>query len=141
MKFRIKAGAEVDFLTKDELSDVLGDHLAEIGAGVRYKRIPYAGPLPLTVAGPESGFVWSVKLVSATFNVADKCKAYVDQVEDSSLVGYDAASDTAHVLRWGSDQLILFGTQPLIVAGTGTATSATGLMYVEQVPVGAEWKL
>ncbi|MGA5128792.1 hypothetical protein ACPCTO_03195 [Streptomyces olivoreticuli] len=141
MKFRIKAGAEVDFLTKDELDSVLKDRLAEVGSGVRYKRIPYAGTLPVAVAAPESGFVWSVKLLSATFNTADKCKAYVDQLEDSSLVGYDAASDTAHVLRWGSDQLILFGTQPLVVSGTGAAASATGLMYVEQVPVGAEWKL
>ncbi|MEU7164338.1 hypothetical protein AB0A70_06785 [Streptomyces morookaense] len=142
MKFRIKAGAEVDFLTKDELDSVLKDRLDEIGSGVRYKRIPYAGTsLPISIAAPESGFLWSVKLLSVTFNTADKCKVYVDQLEDSSLVGYDAASDTTHVISWGSNGLILFGTQTLIVSGVSTAASATGLLYVEQVPVGDEWKL
>ncbi|MFE3776033.1 hypothetical protein [Streptomyces sp. NPDC059122] len=141
MKFRIKAGAEVDFLTKDELNQVLTDQLGPWRGGVRYKRIPYSGTLPMTVDAPESGFVWSVKLISAAFDARSTLRVFTQTPDPSSLVGHERTEDTQHVARWTDNQLILFGTQPLIVAGSGEAAHVAGLMYVAEVPVGREWQL
>ncbi|QHC22290.1 hypothetical protein [Streptomyces sp. GS7] len=141
MKFRIKAGAEVDFLTKDELNQVLTDQLGPWRGGVRYKRIPYSGTLPVTVDAPESGFVWSVKLLSVVFDARSPLRVYTQTTDPSSLVGVERGDDVDHVMRWQDNQLTLFGTQPLIVAGSGVAERASGLMYVAEVPVGREWQL
>ncbi|MER5542478.1 hypothetical protein [Streptomyces sp. NPDC002589] len=141
MKFRIKAGAEVDFLTKDELNQVLTDQLGPWKGELRYKRIPYAGELPVTVDAPESGFVWSVKLISAAFDARSTLSVFAQTGERSSLVGIQREEETDHVIRWQDNQLILFGTQPLIVAGSGEAQRAAGLLYIAEVPVGREWQL
>ncbi|MFK0295129.1 hypothetical protein ACIQU6_32305 [Streptomyces sp. NPDC090442] len=141
MKFKIKAGAEVDFLTQDELSQVLTDQLGPWRSGIRYKRIPYSGPLPATVGAPESGYVWSVRLLSATFDEHSPLRVFTQSLETSSLVGIERGDETEHVMRWQDNQVILFGTQPLIVAGSGEARHVTGLMTVAEVPVGREWQL
>ncbi|MFE3653349.1 hypothetical protein ACFXO2_37145 [Streptomyces sp. NPDC059152] len=141
MKWRIKAGAEIDVLTKDELNDVLSEQLDPWRGGVRYKRIPYSGTLPVTVDAPESGYVWSVRLLSAVFDARSPLRVYTQTTDPSSLVGVERGDDVDHVMRWQYNQLVLFGTQPLIVAGSGVAEHATGLMYVAEVPVGQEWQL
>lgn len=141
MKFRIKAGAEVDFLTKDELNQVLDNQLGPWRGGVRYKRIPYSGMLPAIVDAPESGFVWSVKLISAVFDERSALRVYTQTTDPSSLVGVERGMEADHVMRWQDNQLVLFGTQSLIVAGSGEAERVAGLMYVAEVPVGREWQL
>lgn len=140
MRTRIQAGAEIDLLTGNELDGILQKHFQRL-RGVRYKHIPYSGAVPVWIAAPESGYVWSVKLLSAVFDRNDAPRVYTGDHEDSALVGVGRDSAHEHVLTWTGDQLIVFSTQPLIVNSFGSARHATGILMVEEVAVGDEWKL
>lgn len=140
MKTKLTAGAEVEFLTKQELSEVLTHHFKHISE-IRFRKIPYSGKLPVRIGAPESGYMWSVRLLSTVLDFDDRVRVYAGEHEDSALVGLDNAVTTEHVLTWNSNQCVAFGTQHLIVRGGGAAHRAQGLAIVEEVPLGREWRM
>lgn len=141
MKARISAGAEIDFLTREELGRELDSHAEKLSGGVVGKYFSFTGNLPLLVTAPDAGFLWSVKLVSATFNVADSLIVTVKDTQASNMIGYDDPVKTRHVFIWSSNSGLLLPGTAMLVNGAGTAASVSGMLVYEEVQVGNEWRL
>lgn len=141
MKAKISAGAEIDFLTKDELKGELSSHADKLTGGVHGKYFSFSGKLPLDIDAPDAGYLWSMKLVSATFDVADSLIVTVKDTQASNMIGYDDPVRTRHVYTWSSNQGMLLPTVHVFVNGTGLAANVSGMLVYEEVVVGDEWRL
>lgn len=141
MKAKISAGAEIDFLTEKELLAGLDGHAEKLTGGVHGNYFPFAGNLPIDISAPDAGFLWSLKLVSTTFNVADALIVSVKDTQPSNMIGFDSPVQTRHVYTYGSNSGLILPTVHVIVNGTGVAASASGMLLYEEVVVGDEWRL
>lgn len=141
MKAKISAGAEIDFLTEKELKAGLDDHASKLTGGVHGNYFPFSGNLPLDITAPDAGYLWSLKLVSATFNVADALIVTIKDSQPSNMIGFDDPVATRHVYKWGSNSGLILPTVHILVNGTGLAASVAGMILYEEVCVGDEWRL
>jgi len=141
MKAKISAGAEIDFLTKNELKSELDSHADRLTGGVHGSYFPFSGKLPFDIIAPDAGFLWSLKLLSATFDVADSLVITVKDTQPSNMIGYDDPTKTRHVYTWSSNSGLLLSTVHVLVNGTGLATTVAGMLVYEEVAVGDEWRL
>lgn len=145
MKAKISAGAELDILSPHELKASLNDQTDKLTGGVNGKYFPYSGACsaaaPLLITAPDAGFLWSLKLVSATFDVADSLVVYVKDGQASNMIGYDDPTKIRHVYTWSSNAGIIIPTVNILVGPIGAAVKVTGMLVFEEVAVGDEWRL
>jgi len=142
MKAKIGVGAEIDFLTKGEMEQVLADHRREMAKMLR------AAPIPKTVSNeaatdatgaavidlgvPGLGRTWNVRRVSATFQDATAALAagvanifrgsdpfnplnFVERIPNGTqLPAFD---------KFSTDQFVLTQDEHLFVRITGAAAT------------------
>src|SRR5260370_8393497 len=67
---------------------------------------PAAAPASTLTAGPEEGYVWSVKILSATLGSAGTLAVYKASAagQTSRLVGFNSASQTLQPMFWAANQ-------------------------------------
>lgn len=143
MKFKIAAGAEIDLLTKEEMSDALRNWSEEFLRGRRYRKVngtgtvtaagdvSIGGPDTGSEMGPDEGMVWSVKrLVISGLADGKHVTLWVNETSASTLVEPGIIGSTADPtrtpsLRWGSNQLVLQAGERLLVTGSSLAAGGT----------------
>lgn len=138
MKVQIKAGAEIDVPTREEIRgdihDGWTDYLSALernrAKGAKPIRIARPGPSPaagtlfLTDAAPESGYLWNLKLVSVQLASAGTALIYIATSAPSSgstplrLIANLSTSNTNQVATWSSSQVILYPDEGLYVSAT-----------------------
>lgn len=159
MKFKIAAGAELDLLTKDEMSSTLTQTMVawrrENAQGDRYVKfsaqglidtaaVEFGGPTETYTLGPGEGFVWDVRRVCVTgYDSAggDIIGIYVNAETPLSLVATTTQSATGLFLF--DRQCVLYGGDRLLFAGSSLA--ATGYVKVtgtaRELPISMAWRL
>jgi hypothetical protein len=151
MKFRLKAGAELDMLTRHELRDELAvwqrDFLAELRRGPQRAEIHSSGTVAATniiigvgqytdsIMAPNKGFAWSVRRLTARGLAAgDTIGIYKSGVlnpqsgtfSGSQVATLTGSNPTQFITKGG---LVLFSSEPLSVYGTGL--TATGTIEID----------
>jgi hypothetical protein len=159
VKVKIQAGAEIDTLTKDELTQALRDWSVEVMRGPIPKRFSAQGTVAgnaLTidgqngsgVLGPEAGMVWLVTRVAVTglTNATDPTSLFVNGTQPWNLVipSVTGVTGSTGYHEFPASQVMLTGNDRLILASTG-AIAATGMITLAgqawELPVGLLWKL
>lgn len=158
MKQYIQAGAPLELLTKDELSDALGHKfdafIRDFYRGKSYivRRSPNNG-IPsgaVILDGPEAGYAWSVKLVSIQHTgAAGPVSVYAGNVNDiinlppigntTSIVNANTVAEA--VLTWSSNMVVIKDETPLSVLPPSGLRVISWLMMAEQVPAEMVGKL
>ena len=120
----IRGGAELEHVTIGEVTALLDARERQRARGIKW--VEFAVPLNASPAntlttGPPEGFTWSVRVISSTLGSAGTLTAYKASSagQTSRLVGFNSASQTAQVMQYPSDTLILqHGTAVYLVAST-----------------------
>ena len=140
----IRGGARFDTLTSDELWAALDKRERQRARGIKWVEfaIPLnAAPANVLTVGPEEGYTWSVRVVSSTLGSAGTLTAYKASAsgQTSRLVGFNGTSQTAQVMQYPSDTLMLqHGTAVYLVASTTLANYYIGAW---QAIAEQQWKL
>lgn len=156
MKVKLQANAELDFLTKGEMADVLRGWLAETARGVKF--VPFYAQLAKTAAtftvgansqlpagslGPAEGFFWSVMQVAVTgagIAAADTFSVYVNDISGTA-VRVPTLTNAGKSFQKG--EFVLQG--PSRIAVTGASTGAGTEIFVAgtaiEVPENLKWQL
>lgn len=142
---------QIDFLTDPELRESLGHAISHqvrdwlrgldflqftgIGNGT--------GLLTLPVA-PDSGYTWSVKLISAQLNAAGNLSIYPGDINTIAPIGAvtaisNGAATFDCIFRWGSNQCVIKDQRNITIAAT--ATILNWRIMVLQVPTEMQGKL
>lgn len=162
MRFQLRANAEIDTLTRDELSgelDRFGKEWFERGRGEKYMEaiaelatpLPSPGPnlgVVLTSATPNSGYAWAMR--SLSFTLATAAIANVWKVSDPQSTnpgnyvkcyGRDT-SNTIHSFQWSSVQFVLKAGEFVAINLQSAQQLATmpALVFME-VPEALLWKV
>jgi hypothetical protein len=139
----------VDLLTNKELHDTMGHHLdhylLEKYRGIDYMGLagPGNGTNTITLPGPDMGYAWSYKLISAQLAGAGVLSAYPSDNTNVAPVGVA----TAVVNGANTDAVIQFSTNAFVLKdGRNITLLATQVIQnwrimVEQVPVEMQGKL
>jgi hypothetical protein len=163
MRAKLSAGAEIDFLNKDELHDSLGQAMApiyawmnEMNRGVAAMRFSGVGVIatggsfaigdpsaPGDRIGPRTGYAWAVtRLTIAGLTNTDTVKLYLNGQSNSQLIHSWTAGTAA---LFGGKNLIITGEDAIVVAATGLAdavgTQVELLGAALEVPQNQLWKL
>jgi hypothetical protein len=158
-KVLIKAGAEIDVPTRDEvradIHDGWHDYLSAIerqrARGVKPVRIARPGPTPaagtlfLTDAAPESGYLWNVKILSVQLASAGTVLAYIASSAPSTsgtprtLIANMGASSANQVTTWSSSQLILYPDEGIYLVATQNISAA--FLAAAEVPAEMFYKI
>jgi hypothetical protein len=151
MKFRLKANAELDMLTRGELKDELAnwsrDFLDELRRGPQRAEIHASGSVNTgtiiigvgqytdSIMAPNKGFAWSVRRLTARgLASADSIGIYKSGVLNpqsgtfagSQVITLTGSNPSAFITKGG---LVLFSSEPLSVYGTGL--TATGTIEID----------
>lgn len=158
MKFTIKAGAEMDLISRQELREELDRVMlawqASAHLGGRYVPIRAKGTIDaaggLTIGGsvgyerlgPADGYVWDVRRLSVvtTLNAADSIAVYVNEATPfSMLLRITQASGPILMDR----QTVLYSGDNLLFVGAGMATTGDVIITgtVHELPVSLAWQL
>jgi hypothetical protein len=139
-----------DFLTQQELHDSLGHHFSaqvrEWYRGVDYLGFYGAGPATLvTVPGPDSGYVWSIKLASAQLSAAGALSVYPGDATNVAPFGTATAiaqgTQFEAMFTWTSNVVVLKDQRNLTLWAGGTTTINSWRVLVKQVPAEMQAKL
>jgi len=136
-KFVLDFGMEVDLLTKGELDQSLSEaqaswHARAAGTDFITRTQIGVDESSLQLPGPESGWAWSVKMVSAALSAAAVLSVWWD-AQMTLPAAPPAASATSGVISWGSDSLVLKPGRALY-ASTSTGTITSVLVAAWQIP-------
>jgi hypothetical protein len=150
MRQQLTAGGYLDFLTKDELKESLGhsfDHaIRDLYRGIDY--LQYVGQgngtglLTLPYA-PESGYSWSIKLLSAQLSAAGVLSVYPSSSPNVAPI----AVITAVTNGPNIEAVATFSSNSAVVKDSAGITffSASNILtyriMVEQVPTEMQGKL
>lgn len=102
--------------------------IREMARGVKYVRYVYAQPgVPISaiLPGPDPGFAWDLRMVSAVLTGSDSVAVYVgDTGSTGRLIGYAAAPGAAPaqnlaVIGFASHQAIINAGESLFVQTSG----------------------
>ena len=127
----VRGGASLDIPTPDEVADVVDirtrdfwreqQAIAEARERERartIKPVRAAGPSAAAtgsffITGPDSGYMWNVKLISVQTDAADTVQAFIATAAPAtgatprSLISNFGASATSQVTTFSSDQILL----------------------------------
>lgn len=145
MKFKLQAGAEMDILTKDELTEVMGQTLAAYQYGVVIKPLLRTQTDPnntgsISISVPD-GLMWDIRSVYVTKSAADLVRVYRDNVTPGSKVCAivdDTDNGNYQTFRKGSF-LVRGGQTVLVQAKTGGTVLLTLRLQVMEVADGHDW--
>jgi hypothetical protein len=140
----IRGGAQIETATPAEIRELLDLRERERARGIKW--VEFAVPLPAApantlLAGPEEGYTWSVRVISSTLGSAGTLAAYKASStgQTTRLVGFNSTSQTAQVMQYPSDTLILqHGTGVYLVASTTLTNYYVGAW---QAIAEQQWKL
>ena len=131
----IIGGRKFEAVTIREMHDLLTTRERERARGVKWMEYavpfssfalqPSAAPANTITIGPEEGYVWSVKILSATLGSAGTLTAYKASAagQTSRLVGFNSTSQTAQVMYWAANQCFLNHGQALYLVASTTLTN------------------
>jgi hypothetical protein len=124
----IQGGRTFEALNTREMISILDDRERHRARGVKWMELATplpAGPANVLTAGPDEGYVWSVKILSSTLGSAGTLTAYKASStgQTSRLVGYNSASQAPQVMYWAANQLFLNHGQALYIVASTTLTN------------------
>lgn len=161
MEAEIRAGAKIEFLTREELKETLADWRVQLGIGVKFPLFTASATIgaggtwqiggPGTPAddyiGPREGFVWAIMRAAISgpgFDpTANDTAVFIDEASPSRRVaGKDAIAGGDGTYRWEKTQLVLSGGQALVFTGAGTAASSVTVSgQAIELPAQQAWQL
>lgn len=147
MKVKLQAGAELDLLTKSEVSDVVSQAVRSQQYGIRMK--PYLqtqtdpnNTSSMTIEIPD-GLMWDVRSIYASKSVADKIRVFRDSTTPGAkqcTIADD--TDNGNFQNFTKGSFVMRGGQKIIVqAVTGGTVLITVRLSVMEVPDGYDWHL
>lgn len=149
----IRAGAKVDLATRTEMRADLEDVTRSFemerelvrARGVKWMRVAVsdpAAPTKETIPGPETGYIWKLRRISAVLSAADSVSAYIGDGTGPRLIAFtpSVSGQTAYVLTFGPEE-ILIGGESLYLTTSGTGHFSTYYVSAWQVPEEMQWKL
>ena len=158
MEVLIKAGAVINVPTRDEVRDDLHAGIKEQfdaierskARGVKVVRISSPGPSPAaqsvyTGLGPESGYIWALRLLSVQLASAGTALAYVTSSAPGTsatpqrLAANMSTSNANQVSLFAKGQLMLYPDEALWINATQNITA--WFMAGWEVPAEMEFKL
>lgn len=155
-KAKLSAGAEIETISKSEMHEAL--HAAnkswfqEIARGDTYRRVSSddtiaAGAITIGGAdqreliGPKEGFVWSVKRITYKLSVGtERLGLYINDQSNRNAVN----EALPFYYGFGSDELVLYGGESLLLTNTTALTSVGQVvvsMQVRELPQQLAWRL
>lgn len=149
MKQDVRNG--LDVLTKAELSEAMGHHFDK---GIRdiYRGVDYLsftgnanGANTFTIPdSPESGYSWSLKLVSAQLSASGQMSVYLGENNNYAPVGSIFAANNGSlyeaIATWSSEQIVIKDGR-VITLYCASANILTWRINVKQVPTEMQGKL
>jgi hypothetical protein len=151
MRQEIRAGGALDILTKSELDLSMGHHfdaaIRDLLRGVDFVSFSGQGNGTGTFTIPynaESGYTWSVKLVSAQLSAAGELSIY--PASSNTVAPLKTVAAVANgtlfeaVATWGSNQAVLKDGRQITLY-SATAVINNYLLMAEQVPTEMQGKL
>jgi hypothetical protein len=153
MRQKLEPGGFLDFLTNEELKSTMGHSLdatiAKWYRGVDY--LSFINLVPAPAIGPftipqtaESGYCWSVKLVSFQLSAgATGVSLYVGSSNSPPPVAVGTVGTNNEVVfTFSANQLVMKDSQNLTVQAYGGGVQVLGWhLRVKQVPVEMQGKL
>ena len=148
---RIVGGHTFEAVTVRELSDLLITRERDRARGVKWMEYavpfgsfslqPSAAPATTITVGPEEGYVWSVKILSATLGSAGTLAVYKASAagQTSRLVGFNSASQTLQPVFWAANQCFLNHGQSLYLVASTTLTNY--YLGAEEAVAEQAWKV
>jgi hypothetical protein len=150
MKFKIQAGAELDLLTKDELSDLLDNHTSDfdrmLSRGLKYGKFSStlseninsgASGIYTTgvfeIVGPEQGFVWSVKNITFSNLGATGCDLLINGSNPGDVIHTGLVN--SGTVYPGQNGLIIPSGQNLMLGAKNALVNPAITLYYLEVPI------
>ena len=147
MKAKLIAGAELDLLTKGEVTDVVGQAIAASRYGIQLKPILQLQTDPntiyqMTIIIPD-GWMWDIRSLYASKSTADVIRVYRDNVtpgaKQCSIVD---DTDNGNFQTFTKGSFVMRGGQQVVVqCKTQTTTLTSVRLSVMEVPNGHDWHL
>lgn len=140
----IRGGATLETVTLDEFREFMDRRERDRARGVKWMEVaaPLNGaPASVLTAGPDEGYVWSVKILSSTLGSAGTMTVYKASStgQTSRLVAFNGTSQTAQVAYWAANQCFLnHGQQLYVVASTSLTNYYLG---AEEAVAEQAWKV
>lgn len=158
MKVLIKAGAEIDVPTRDEVRQDIhsawSDYQAQLrekARGIKPIRIARPGPSPaagtlfVTDAAPESGYLWNLKLISVQLAAAGTLLTYIASSAPSAgstplrLIANNTTSNANQVVTFSSSQVILYPDEGVYLSATQNISAV--FLAAAEVPAEMFYKI
>ena len=147
MKAKLVAGAEFDFLTKNEareaIDQALQDHLR---SGVVIKPVVSTSSDPnlpgqITIVCPD-GYMWDVRSLYAVKTAADFLRLSLNNTANTRLRSIPDDGDNGNEKTFTKGDLVVRGGQSLIsTAKTAGTNLLSVVLWVMEVPDGHDWQL
>jgi hypothetical protein len=147
----VKGGVQLETITMAELDAFMSKRERDRARGVKWMEValpfsafplaPASAPTTVLTAGPEEGYVWSVKILSTTLGSAGTLTVYKASStgQTSRLVAFNGTSQTAQVAYWAANQCFLnHGQQLYLVASTSLTNYYMG---AEEAIAEQAWKV
>jgi hypothetical protein len=146
----IKAGGVIDTPSMAELHQYFGTRDRERGRGVKHIRISGLGATPaagtlMIPNGPESGYIWAVRLLSAQLATSGTVVAYITSSSPATgatpqrLVFNGSTSSTSQVTTFPAAACMLYSGESIYLSATQNITAFFFAAW--EVPTEMEWKL
>ncbi len=158
MEVMIKAGAKLETTTPAETEQIVGSAVRghfdaqerQRARGVKLIRASAPGPLPLASTllipnGPESGYIWSLRLLSVQLASAGTCLAYITSSAPGTsatpqrLVANFSTSSTSQVITFPTAAAMLYQSEGLYLSASQNITA--WFLAGWEVPAEMEYKL
>lgn len=147
MKVKLQANAELDMLTKNEVSDALNSALKNhLQNGIRIRPIVGVVTDPNTTnqitLTCQDGNMWDIRSIYALKSAADTVRLFLNNVNTARLRSIPDDGDNGSGQTFTRGDLVLRGGQSLIVNTKLTGTTLLSVvLWVMEVPDGHDWHL
>ncbi len=151
--FTIQGGAKVEIPQRDEIRDDMRGAIAERdrqhARGFKPMRVSGPGPSPaastLYIAyGPESGYLWNLKLISVQLASAGTVLAYITSGAPGAgstpqrLIANMSTSNVNQVVTFSSSQVMLLPDESVYLSATQNISA--WFLAAAEVPAEMAWK-
>jgi hypothetical protein len=146
----LRQGGALDLLTKSELDQSMGHHfdaaIRDYLRGVDFLSFTGNGNGNMFTIpdAPESGYTWSVKLVSAQLSAAGQLSIYLGENNQVAPIGSIASASNGTnnecIATWSANQVVIKDGR-VITLYCSAATILNWRISVEQVPTEMQGKL
>lgn len=146
MKAKLVAGAEFDLLTKQEVTDVVGQAIAAQRYGIQIKPIVRTQTDPnnagqITLEVPD-GWMWDVRSIYVSKSAADVVRIYRNDTQGIRNNSIADDGDNGNFQLYNRGGFAVRGGQKIIVLAKTGGTILTGVrLSVMEVPDGYDWHL